>query len=183
MINIVIVFPNISDGQKIKNLLVRNGFEVAGVCSSGAQAMSITDELDYGVVVCGYKFNDMIYSELYAELEDGFQMLLVASPGKLSDGVEDGVVAVDMPLKANDMIETLDEMVQALEKVRKQDRKKPRQRNIAKQAIIDKAKEVLMKNRNMSEEEAHRYIEKTAMDECVKKIEVAEKIIERYKYD
>ena len=93
MINIVIVFPNISDGQKIKNLLVRNGFEVAGVCSSGAQAMSITDELDYGVVVCGYKFNDMIYSELYAELEGGFQMLLVASPGKLSDGVDTAISA------------------------------------------------------------------------------------------
>lgn len=178
MINIVIVFPNISDGQKIKNLLVRNGFEVAGVCSSGAQAMSITDELDYGVVVCGYKFNDMIYSELYAELEGGFQMLLVASPGKLSDGIEDGVVAVDMPLKANDMIETLDEMVQALEKVRKQDRKKPRQRNIAKQAIIDKAKEVLMKNRNMSEEEAHRYLQKNSMDSGNSMVETARMVLD-----
>jgi response regulator NasT len=105
-------------------------------------------------------------------------MLLVASPGKLSDGIEDGVVAVDMPLKANDMIETLDEMVQALEKVRKQDRKKPRQRNIAKQAIIDKAKEVLMKNRNMSEEEAHRYLQKNSMDSGNSMVETARMVLD-----
>ena len=47
---------------------------------------------------------------------------------------------------------------------------------------INRAKGYLIEIENMSEEEAHRFIEKTAMDECVKKIEIAEKIIEKYNY-
>ena len=57
------------------------------------------------------------------------------------------------------------------------------EKRLKEMKAINRAKGYLIEIENMSEEEAHRYIEKTAMDECVKKIEVAEKIIERYKYD
>ena len=60
MINIVVVFPKTEDGKAIKNLLVRNGYDVTAVCTSGAQAMNFVDEIDYGVIICGYKFNDML---------------------------------------------------------------------------------------------------------------------------
>ena len=67
MIDIIVVFPKLNDGQGIRNLLVRNGYRVATVCTSGSQAMSFMDNIDYGIVVCGYKFNDMVYSDLYQD--------------------------------------------------------------------------------------------------------------------
>ena len=46
--------------------------------------------------------------------------------------------------------------------------------------LINRAKWLLIDRLNMSEEEAHKYIEKTAMDNCVKRGEIAENIIRTY---
>ena len=45
---------------------------------------------------------------------------------------------------------------------------------------IQKAKGLLMRQLGMTEEDAHRWIEKAAMDRCVKKREIAETIIRMY---
>ena len=45
---------------------------------------------------------------------------------------------------------------------------------------IQKAKSLLMKHLGMSDADAHRWIEKAAMDRCVKKREIAETIIRMY---
>ena len=53
MANIIVVFPKIEDAKNIRNLLVRYGFSVSAVCTTGAQAISTADGLDDGIVVCG----------------------------------------------------------------------------------------------------------------------------------
>ena len=45
------------------------------------------------------------------------------------------------------------------------------------QAVINQAKEVLMDKNNMSENEAHRYIQKSAMDSGRTMVETAEMIL------
>ena len=47
-------------------------------------------------------------------------------------------------------------------------------------ALIDRAKWILMDKLKMSEPQAHRYIEKQAMDRCVRRTEIAEHIIKMY---
>lgn len=44
--------------------------------------------------------------------------------------------------------------------------------------IVNRAKMLLMQNQKMTEQEAHRFIEKEAMDRCMKRIAVAQNIIE-----
>ncbi len=46
--------------------------------------------------------------------------------------------------------------------------------------IVNRAKWKLISNEGMSEQEAHRYIEKTAMNRCLTRKKVAEDIIEQY---
>ncbi|MBQ7740042.1 MAG: ANTAR domain-containing protein [Eubacterium sp.] len=43
--------------------------------------------------------------------------------------------------------------------------------------LVNKAKWILISEKNMSEPEAHRYIEKAAMDKCVSKAEIAKEIL------
>ena len=61
MVNIIVVFPKLEDAKNIRNLLARNGYSVIGVCCTGAQVLQITDNLEDGIVICGYRFNDMMY--------------------------------------------------------------------------------------------------------------------------
>ena len=79
MVNIIVVFPKLEDAKNIRNLLARNGYSVIGVCCTGAQVLQITDNLEDGIVICGYRFNDMMYADLRESLASSFQMLLVAS--------------------------------------------------------------------------------------------------------
>lgn len=46
---------------------------------------------------------------------------------------------------------------------------------------VNRAKWLLIENLKMTEPDAHRYIEKQAMDRCVTKREVAEGILRTYK--
>lgn len=56
MENVVVVFPKLDDGNKIKAVLVKNGINVDYVCTSGAQALEYVNKLNEGIVVCSYRF-------------------------------------------------------------------------------------------------------------------------------
>ena len=81
MANVIVAFSKPEDAKNIRNILAKNGFAVAAVCTSGAQAINCADELGSGILVCGGRFADMVYDELHDCLPPGVLMLLVASPG------------------------------------------------------------------------------------------------------
>ena len=51
---------------------------------------------------------------------------------------------------------------------------------IAEIRKVNQAKWILIEELKMSEEDAHKYIERQAMDRCVSKKEIAEEIIKTY---
>lgn len=174
MANVVVVFPKIEDAKSIRNLLVRNGYDVYAVCSSGAQALSAADQLGAGIMVCGYRYPDMLYSELYENLPSSFEMVLIASMRALGEGVCDGVISVSMPLRVHELIDSLEMVAGNLARKRKKRRAMPTQRNERERKLIAEAKALLMERNHMTEEEAHRYLQKTSMDSGTNLVETAE---------
>ena len=79
MDGIIVAFPNKENAANIRNLLVRGGMEVRGVCTTGAQTLNCMEMLDEGIVVCGYKLADMMYTELREYMPKEFEMLLIAA--------------------------------------------------------------------------------------------------------
>lgn len=177
MASLIVVFPKIEDAKNIRNLLVRNGYSVAAVCTSGAQALNYADSLNYGIVVCGYKFADMMYSELHECLPPNFEMLLVASQHVLSMANSNDIVCLSMPIKTNDFVNTVEMMVTAMARKRKKEKSKPRERSEQEKELIKQAKRLLMERNNMTEEEAHRYIQKSSMDSATNMVETAQMVL------
>ena len=178
MTGIIVVLPKIDDAKNMKNLLVRNGIPVSGVCTTGAQAIAMADNLNDGIIICGYKLADMIYSQLHDCLPFGFEMLLMASQQIIGGGmIEQGIMCLTMPLKVHDLINTVDMMAQGIERRRRKLRSKPRERNAEEVRLIKDAKEVLMNRNHMSEEEAHRYIQKCSMDSGTNMVETAQMVL------
>ena len=106
MTRIIVAFPKAENGKNIKNVLVRNGYQVVCVCTNGAQVIQEANGLQDGIVVCTYKLSDMIYQEL-----------------------------------------------------------------------VDRAKAILMERNQMTEDEAHRYLQKTSMDNGTSFTETAQMIL------
>lgn len=171
--NIIIALPRIEDARGIKNVLVRGGFTVTGICTAGSQAISLADGLHDGILLSSYKLTDMIYSELYDCLPSGFEMLLMASEHLLGQCAGSGIMCLSMPLKAGDLISTMGMMVETIERRRRKARLEPKKRNAVEQERVQEAKELLMARNHMSEEEAHRYLQKCSMDSGTNMVETA----------
>lgn len=177
MIGIIVVFPNKDNATNIRNLLVRGGMTVTGVCTTGAQALHFAEDIDEGIVVCGYKLKDMMYTELREYLPKNFEMLLIASQDKWSDGLVNGVMGLSMPIKVYDLINTIEMMLRNVDRRRKKRKQEKKGRSSQQQAIIKKAKDLLMSRNNMTEEEAHRYLQKNSMDSGTNMVETAEMVL------
>lgn len=177
MINIIVVLPKIEDAKGIRGLLMKNGFQVTAACSTGAQVLSQIQDINDGIVICSYKMTDMIYTELHDCLPPGIDMLLLASQAVLNEQRRSDIMCLAMPLKVHELINTVEMMSQAIARRRRRGKAKPRVRNSEEEALIREAKELLMSRNHMTEEEAHRYIQKSSMDSGTNMVETARMVL------
>lgn len=177
MTTIIVALPKIEDAKGIKNVLVRSGFSVTGVCTTGAQAISLADGLNDGIVVCSYKLRDMMYTELHECLPPGFEMLLMASQNLISQCYGNNIMCLAMPLKTGDLINTVNMLSEGIQRRRRKRREKPRERSREEEKLLREAKEVLIARNHMTEEEAHRYIQKCSMDSGTNMVETAQMVL------
>ena len=181
MATLIVAFPKLEEAKAVRNLLVRSGYEVASACTSGAQAINMADRLSDGIIICGYKLSDnMLYSELYEYKPKSFEMLLVASKNLWDDCQDNDIVCAAMPIKVNDLINTIEMMLQVQVRRRKKKRMQPKRRSPQEQKVIDDAKAILMEKNNMTEPEAFRYIQKCSMDSGNTMVESASMVIGIY---
>ena len=171
MTNVIVAFPKPEDAKSIRNILVKNGFPVVAVCTSGAQTLQYADDLHNGVVVCGYRLTDMIYSQLREDLSEQFDMLLLASRRFTSEVDDKRIRCVAM------LLASVDAAIEESELRKKKARQQPKQRNVLDKQQIMLAKDLLMKQKGMTEEEAHRYLQKSSMANGVNMIETAQMVL------
>ena len=122
----------------------------------------------------------MLYSEQYEYKPKSFEMLLVASKNLWDDCQDNDIVCAAMPIKVNDLINTIEMMLQVQVRRRKKKRMQPKRRSPQEQKVIDDAKAILMEKNNMTEPEAFRYIQKCSMDSGNTMVESASMVIGIY---
>ena len=109
-----------------------------------------------------------VRSELYEGIYD-----------KICDYV---VFSIRKPISPQYVLQALDWLKATRERLRRLEKKSMSlQEKMDEIKIINRAKWTLINSLKMSEQDAHRYIEKQAMDRCVSKREIAENIIHTYK--
>ena len=94
---------------------------------------------------------------------------------------EYGVFTLPKPTSKPTMIHALNWMESARERLHQFEKKSLSiEEKMAEIRLVNKAKWILISELTMSEPEAHRYIEKQAMDRCISKRIIAEEIIKTY---
>lgn len=178
MSSIIIVLPKLDDAKRIKDILIRQDFDIRCLCTNGAKCLYELDNLDSGIVICGYKLSDMFYTELLEYLPERFEMLLLVSQKVISNCQGNGVVTVSIPFNASELADTLRMMELAMNKRIKKKKERPKKRSENEIKQIEAAKQLLMERNHMTEEEAHRYIQKCSMDSGTNIVEAAQMIME-----
>lgn len=109
----------------------------------------------------------LVKSDIHAEIHDKV--------------AEYGVFTLPKPTSKPTMIHALNWMESARERLRQFEKKSLSiEEKMAEIRLVNKAKWLLISELKMSEPDAHRYIEKQAMDRCIAKRAIAEEIIKLY---
>ena len=180
MTNIIVAFSRPEDGRNIKNILIKNGIPVTLSCTSGGQVLANTDDLRSGIVICGYRFKDMTCRQLCSELSPQFDLLLLASPSKWSGEDMGRILCLPAPFKACDLVSTVRMIDKMQEEKRRQRKRKPAIRSEEDQRVIEQAKEILIVRNQMTEPEAHKYLQKCSMDSQTDIVEAARMVLSLY---
>jgi response regulator NasT len=135
------------------------------------------NSLQDGIIVCGYRFSDMMYEELYEYLPTGFQMLLIASASNVLDKEVENLVCLSLPIKVHDLLRTIEMMEYSGIRARRKRKNQPKARSEEERQVLEQAKGILMERNGLSEEEAHRYMQKRSMDNGTGLVETAEMIV------
>lgn len=95
--------------------------------------------------------------------------------------VDHGVFTLSKPLSRPILTSALDWMAAARERLRKLEKTTLSvEEKMAEIRLVNRAKWLLISELKMEEPQAHRYIEKQAMNRCISKREIAEEILKTY---
>lgn len=181
----------VSSVEKDKNTLLEwlnlGLFQQIVSVSSGGEARRLLIENNYNLVLINTPLSDEFGQDLalfQAESSISGIILFVKSEmaDQIAEKVEDyGVVVLPKPISKQLFFQSL-KIITASQKrlFALRNENTNLQQKIENIRYVDRAKCVLIQNLHMTEAQAHRYIEKHAMDMRVSKREVAEKILLLY---
>lgn len=175
--SILVAMPKSEDANKIAKVVQSGGlgFEIE-ICSTGAEVLRMSNDREYGVVICSKRLKDMSYTELEEYLPAFFGMIVLTADVSL-ETFSERCVKLMYPLKRSDLIATIEMITAGFYKQRRKAKQMPRKRNEAEKKIIDDAKAVLMERNGMTEPEAFRYLQKNSMDFGRSMVDAAQMIL------
>jgi len=177
MDTIIVAFDSQDTLSRISSILESGGLSANVTCRSGAEAIRAAKKMQVSIVICGYKLSDMTADALAYTLGETAMVLVVARPAQLELCEEESIFKLAMPISKGDLLASLSMLRQFHQKQLKTSR--PRY-NAERDALIIRAKEILMDKNHMTEEQAHRFIQKKSMDSGSRLEDTARLIIGAY---
>lgn len=172
---IIVVLPKLEDAKKIRKILLGHGFSNVFAVPTASAALSTAGEHSHGLIISGYRLADMYYLDLLDNLPKYFELVLMGKADTIAEAAS-GILSLATPLKVYDLVNTV-EMVLTQLKRRIKKEKPPKKRSERELNYIHNAKILLMERNHLTEEEAHRYIQKCSMDNGTGMVETAQMIL------
>ncbi len=172
--------------NKTAELLPAGDFWPVRHAKSAGEARRMLSERHFDVLIICSPLPDEIGTVLAEDAcEDGSLAVLFLAPAEHYDELgwrlmERGILCVSRPLSTQIMLQSVRACCVMVERLRRLEEKQATvEEKIGEIRLVNRAKWVLIEQRGMSEEEAHRFIEKEAMDRRLPRRAVAEEILEQ----
>jgi len=170
-----------------KKILPQNQFSPILSVHSGGEARRFLVNRPVDIVVINAPLKDVSCTDLAINLSQDFSigvLLMVKSEvyDQVTYQVEDyGVLTMSRPCTSKEIFQSMKLLMATQARLRKLERKTANlEEKMEEIRLVNRAKGLLMDNLKMTEAEAHRYIEKAAMDNCEKKSVIAKNLIKTY---
>ena len=186
-LSVLIVSSSVKAEEYLRDILDTAQFSPVVTASGAGEAKRMQLENHYDLVLINAPLADDFVTELAIEIaEDSASGVILFVKNELFEQVsykaEDyGVLTVAKPGSRQGIYQAIKLLVATRHRIKTFENKAVTLEAKMKEIrLINRAKWLLIDRFKMSETEAHKYIEKTAMDNCVKRGEIAENIIRTY---
>ena len=168
-------------------MLPPSRFSPVRTAQTAACARLMLLDTEFNIIIINAPLSDEYGIEFAQDISDtGHKSVLVIIPADDYPELNSllapqGILAVSKPTPPSTVLQAIDLMCATSERLKRLEaRPDTFEEKMREIRIINRAKMLLISRRKMSEKEAHRFIEKQAMDNCVKKQKIAEDIIRHY---
>ena len=170
MARMIIAGASETNRDQMSRLLASSGFSVFRSCASGSTLRRTISESDDCIVIMMGQLPDCKADELVWDYGDRVQILLIAKPEVLDDCESREIFKLAIPTSGRSITGAL-EMLNQLHAMRA-----PKRMGTERQ-VVEQAKEILMRQRGLTEPEAHHLLQKYAMDHGMKMADFAADIV------
>ena len=163
-------------------LLEEHGYEIVGQASDGEEAVRLANELEPDLIVMDVKMDGITAADKIAEDRICAVVMLTAFSQRdlIKRAKEAGAMAyVVKPFDASDVIPAIEIAMARFAEIRGvEDEVMDLEERLESRKIVDQAKGILQTSLDLTEPEAFRWIQKTAMDLRKSMREVAQGVID-----
>ena len=174
MDTVIVAFENAKFVRQFRELLEGAGAAECIPCSSGDQVRRLFQRQGASCVICGPHLADGPAEWLCDDLPPACLMLMVGPQHQLDLCENPDVFKLSTPLRREETVSTVRLLIQFSHRMERFVR---RSRSTADQREIDRAKKALMELRGLTEEEAHRQLQKRSMDEGRRLVQTARQVL------
>lgn len=170
---IFIAISNKKTAVSVARMLLSDGIRVESAIKNIAELNKIFNYYRGGIIITNYIFDGININKIIDDVPEDFTIVLIGSKEHLDNCYDDKVFKLAIPLHKNDLVCAI-EMLTVINS-----QYKPREtKTIEEQRTIEKAKHYLIDSYSMTEEHAHRYLQKKSMDTGKKVVDIAKIILE-----
>ena len=172
--------------DSLRELLPPDSYEAPLRAGSAGEVKRMLLETDVDLVILNAPLRDEFGTQLALNLSRDNLCVLMLVPAESFDAVcykveDEGILTLSKPVSRNGLLGAIKLLTAMRGKLRKLDRQNQAlQEKMQDIRTVNRAKWLLIEVKRMTENEAHYYIEKQAMDMRLSRREVAENIIRTY---
>ena len=170
MARIVIAGSSSQSREQMARLLSSSGYPVYRLCTNAGELRRVLNDCDDGLLILAGQMPDCSADELCWDYGSQVQILLVAKPPVLEACEEAGLFRLALPCSQQAVLGAV-EMLAQLHRMRLP------KRSADEKQLVDQAKRILMRQEHISEPQAHRMLQQTAMSRGLRMVDCAAQII------
>lgn len=171
MVKIIVAFPSEERCSQYASTLEEAGYDVFRRCQSGSEVKRTLNQCHDGIVICAWRMPDCTADSLAWDIRDRAMMLATGRPEQLEMCECPDLFRLPTPCTRGELSSAVSMLVQLYQM------KLPR-RSKDQNETIAQAKALLMARMGLTEAEAHRYLQRHAMNKGMKLAEYAGKVLE-----
>lgn len=167
MRDIIIAYPVKSVALKLRLMLESEGLHVSFICAMGSSVLSISQDMREGVIVCAEMLSDMSAGNIAEHLPPDFDVVALSKSGTQS--YMGNLIYLPLPVNRDEFISTVSILASSTSAFTRRDN--------GDAEIISNAKLIIMDRMNMTETQAHKYLQDESMKTGKKLVRLAQEII------